>query len=108
MEGRVQVVLYAPSAGDLVYAGERLEGHSSFDAFSPDFTAFPRARHAEAHTAILQPGETLVVPASWWLTWRALAPSVLLQRNWVSRVNLARFEAALQVPGVRLHLLSPL
>ena len=100
MEGTAQAVLYAPSEGDLVYGGERLEGHSSFDPFTSDFAAFPRARHAEAHTAILQPGETLVVPAGWWITWRALAPSVLLQRNWVSRVNLARFQAALQVPGV--------
>ncbi len=96
LEGATQVVLYAPSAGDDVYGGERVDGQSSFDPFTPDFAAFPRARRGAAHTAVLRPGDTLVVPAGWWLTWRALAPGLLLQRNWVSRVNAARFDAALQ------------
>ena len=90
------MALFAPAAGANVYGGERQDGHSAFDPFAPDFASFPRARAAVAHATVLRPGDTLLGPAGWWLAWRALAPGVALQRNWVARNNAARFDAALQ------------
>ena len=99
------MALFSPNASGHIYGHERLDGHSVFDPFAPDWGAFPQARRAETHAAVLRPGDTLVVPCGWWLAWRALAPSLLLQRTWVSEAKAGAKEAVkvrLGPPGLSL------
>lgn len=91
------MVCYSPSDSACVYGGERVEGQSSFDPFAADFAAYPLARRAVPHAAVLLSGDTLMLPRGWWLAARPLQPTVALRREWVSPgPHAQRFQALLR------------
>ncbi|MET0463448.1 MAG: cupin-like domain-containing protein [Chitinophagaceae bacterium] len=64
-EGRKKVWLFAPDQSDLLY---RLpfNFHGIADLRHPDFETFPALRYVKGYECILEPGDTLFIPAGYW------------------------------------------
>lgn len=64
-EGRKKVWLFAPDQSDLLY---RLpyNFHGIVDLRHPDLERFPALRYVKGHECILEPGDTLFIPAGYW------------------------------------------
>lgn len=73
------MVLYAPGDTKNIYGHEQQERHSPVDPLALDLVAYPSARAATAHVAVLDEGETLLVPAGWWQSAVSLDRCVSLQ-----------------------------
>jgi hypothetical protein len=96
IRGRKQFVLYPPSQGSLIHAGEGLEGNHGasqtlLDPLAPDYDAFPRVRNATPYVAVCEPGDTILVPADWYHYAIALTPSITLMRNFMNDANADAF-----------------
>jgi histone arginine demethylase JMJD6 len=82
--GRKAAVLFSPNDSEFLY-------HGQVDPEKPDFVCFPLLQHATAYECILEPGETLFVPADWWHCVRALDKSITLSHNFFNGSNIAQF-----------------
>ena len=83
-EGTKKVVLFAP--GDY----ESPEG-PDFDPENPDYQAYPAMLGRLAHSAVLEPGEMLIIPPDWWHYTRSQAHSMTLSHNFFTDRNLAAY-----------------
>jgi len=96
LEGRRLVFLFAPREWERLYGmtGGRVEGRegytaaaSSVDIFAPSAKRHPRFAEAKAQSAVLEPGETLLIPSGWWWYSVALEPSATVQQNFFNGSN---------------------
>ena len=105
IQGRKQVVLYAPRDDDNLRLFHWEESRSDtggegirrvFDpADLPDPIAYPHTARATAYTTILEPGDTLLIPSGWWHFALCLDVSVTLMRNFANAANSTQFRAAI-------------
>lgn len=65
IRGRRRIRLFPPSASAALYR-HPFTVRSYVDLDAPDFTRFPALAHAEAYEVVLEPGQTLYMPAGWW------------------------------------------
>jgi len=95
VQGRRAFILFAPQERERLYpetawpercSEERCE-HSPVDVLHPNERLYPKFRESKAQVAVLQPGETLVIPQGWWHCSIVLEPCVTLARRFWNRVN---------------------
>ena len=65
IRGRRRIRLFAPEASAALYR-HPCTVRSYVDLDSPDFEDFPALAAAAGHEEVLEPGETLYMPAGWW------------------------------------------
>ena len=99
--GRKEMILYPPEQTPFMYA----KGWSMSevnDVENPDLIRFPLFQQAVPTRLVLEPGETLFIPAGWWHTARILSPSITTSVNTVEASNWADFsrDFAVMVPRV--------
>jgi len=97
IRGRKQFICYPPEDHDKLCDDhmEDADGRvSMFDPSAPDFERYPKAKEARVFNAVVEEGETVVLPSRWWHWTKSLTPSVTLMRNFVNEVN---FEEYVQI-----------
>lgn len=92
ISGSKKVILIPPEQSDQVYYPCRDFGlnlhFSPVDVERPDLMRHPRFARVTAWEAVVQPGEMLFIPATWWHYLRALEPSISLNYWWNSLATL--------------------
>lgn len=67
LHGSKSVILLEPEQRQWLYPEPYWNGpNSRVNPTAVDLERFPRARHAEGSTGMLEPGDVLVIPAGWW------------------------------------------
>jgi hypothetical protein len=80
--GDKEMILYPPEDGPLLYPSPKRANHSLVDdPYDQDLERFPLLRRATQYRVVLQPGDTIYIPAGWWHTARALSPSISVCQN---------------------------
>ncbi|WP_426191486.1 cupin-like domain-containing protein [Massilia sp. DWR3-1-1] len=79
LAGNKHFALFPPAMGRALY---RIGGttHCHFDPNLPDFERYPLARHVRGMQCVLQPGESLYIPAGWFHQVTIVSP-------WATNVN---------------------
>lgn len=65
LAGRKRVVLFHPKYSKLLYRYP-FGTHTSIDINDPDYDRFPGLKFVQGYETILEPGDTLFMPAGWW------------------------------------------
>lgn len=81
IRGRKRAILFSPEDSDFLY-GARV------DPEQPDFGRFPLFDRATAYECVIEPGETLLMPADWWHCVRGLEKSITVSHNFFNESNL--------------------
>ena len=96
-DGRRLVFLFPPSDSEKLY--EKVADHSGalpdnfvqsvspVDIFTPNSKRHQKFSQATGHAAVLEKGETLIIPADWWWYTAALSPSVAILHSFYNRTN---------------------
>ena len=58
IQGRKRAILFSPEDSDFLYGGQ-------VDPEQPDFERFPLFDRATAYECVIEPGDTLLIPANW-------------------------------------------
>jgi len=95
IQGKRAFILFSPQDRENLYpesawperCSEECYEHSPIDVFHPNERMYPKFRESKAQVAILEPGETLVLPQGWWHYSVALETCVTLHRRFWNRVN---------------------
>jgi hypothetical protein len=66
-------------------------GENSFDPEEPDYNRFPRMLDRIAYSAILKPGEMIIIPPDWWHYTRSHDHSITLSHNFFNNRNFSPF-----------------
>jgi Cupin-like domain len=82
IQGRKRAILFSPEDSDFLYGGE-------VDPEQPDFGRFPLFDRATAYECVIEPGETLLMPADWWHCVRGLEKSITVSHNFFNESNFA-------------------
>jgi hypothetical protein len=88
--GRKKWVLFPPSESAFLYAGGFYPHHSPIDPFNPDLTAFPLFAKAEGFSTVLEAGEFLLCPNSWWHSTYNLTATVSIAVRTLRAENVAK------------------
>jgi Cupin-like domain len=80
IRGRKRAILFSPEDSDFLYSGK-------VDPEQPDFGLFPLFERATAYECIIEPGETLLMPADWWHYVRGLEKSITVSHNFFNESN---------------------
>ena len=80
IRGRKRAVLFSPEDSDFLYGGK-------VDPEQPDLDRFPSFDFATAYECVIEPGDTLLVPANWWHHVRGLEKSITVSRNFFNESN---------------------
>ena len=81
IQGSKRAILFAPDEADLLYAGK-------VNPEEPDFERFPLFDRATAYECVIEPGETLLMPADWWHCVRSLDKSITVSHNFFNDTNI--------------------
>lgn len=86
-------IMYAPEQTPFLYPHDKGPRNKSriTDIAHVDLQQFPLFAQAQPVQCLLQPGETLFVPAGWWHTARIDSPSITVSANTVNSVNWPQF-----------------
>ena len=80
IRGRKRAILFSPRDSDFVYGGK-------VNPEEPDFDRFPLFGHATAYECVIEPGETLIMPANWWHHVTGLDKSITVSHNFFTDSN---------------------
>ncbi|MGN6156390.1 MAG: cupin-like domain-containing protein [Sphingomicrobium sp.] len=86
-ESAKTVILFEPNAYAL--------SDAIFDPEHPDFSRFPEMADATAYSAVLQPGEMIIIPPDWWHYTRSHDRSITLSHNFFNNRNFSQFMGAI-------------
>ena len=81
IQGRKRAILFSPEDSDFLYGGKA-------DPEQPDCDRFPKFNRATAYECIIEPGDTLLIPANWWHHVRGLEKSITVSHNFFNDSNL--------------------
>jgi histone arginine demethylase JMJD6 len=92
--GEKEFSVYPPEQTPLLYPRPGDESNKSQveDLEHPDLERFPLFARASPTRFVLQPGETLFVPAGWWHTTRLLTTTISVSVNAANRANWRDFK----------------
>jgi hypothetical protein len=74
IRGRKRAMLFSPEDSDFLYCGQ-------VDPEQPDLRRFPLFDCATAYECVIEPGDTLLIPANWLHHVRGLEKSITVSRN---------------------------
>ena len=80
IQGRKRAILFSPEDSDFLYGAK-------VDPEQPDFERFPLFDRATAYECVIEPGETLLMPADWWHHVRGLEKSITVSHNFFNESN---------------------
>lgn len=80
IQGRKRAILFSPEDSDFLYGAK-------VDPEQPDFGRFPLFDRATAYECVIEPGETLLMPADWWHCVRGLEKSITVSHNFFNESN---------------------
>lgn len=90
--GRKQFWLAAPDQGRYFYPDPRRPNLSCIDCFDPvDAERFPDYTQASVYSVVVEPGESIFIPAGWWHRTLIMEPSIAVSFNSVNRGNWQAF-----------------
>jgi Cupin-like domain len=84
IRGRKRAILFSPKDSDFLYGGR-------VDPEQPDFERFPLFDCATAYECIIEPGDTLLIPANWLHHVRGLEKSITLSHNFFNDSNFSQY-----------------
>jgi Cupin-like domain len=84
IRGRKRAILFSPEDSDFLYGGQ-------VDPEQPDFERFPLFDYATAYECIIEPGDTLLIPANWLHHVRGLEKSITVSRNFFNDCNFTQY-----------------
>jgi hypothetical protein len=97
--GRKQFWMVSPDQSAFLYPEEKRPNYSLVpNLHQPDLDRFPLFAKAQVVTCILEPGDTLFVPAGWWHTAECLTISISLSGNFVNDSNFRDFRRTMVLP----------
>lgn len=82
IQGQKRAILFSPEDSDFLYDGQ-------VDPEKPDFKRYPLFDRATAYDCVLEPGDTLLMPANWWHHVRGLEKSITVSHNFFDGSNLS-------------------
>jgi hypothetical protein len=82
IQGRKRVTLFSPADSEFLYGG-------LVDPEQPDFERFALFEKATAYECVIEPGEILFIPPSWWHHVRGLEKSITMSQNFFNETNFA-------------------
>jgi hypothetical protein len=80
IQGRKRAILFSPEDSDFLYGGR-------VDPEQPDFERFPLLDCSTAYECLIEPGDTLLIPANWWHHVRGLEKSITISHNFFNDSN---------------------
>jgi hypothetical protein len=83
IRGRKRAMLFSPEDSVFLYGGQ-------VDPEQPDFERFPLFDCATAYECIIEPGDTLLIPANWLHHVRGLEKSITVSRNFFNDSNFTK------------------
>jgi hypothetical protein len=83
IQGRKRAILFSPEDVDFLYGGQ-------VNPEQPDFDRFPLFDRATAYECVIEPGDTLLIPANWLHHVRGLEKSITLSRNFFNETNFTK------------------
>lgn len=94
IRGRKRCLLFSPEDSTNLYEGK-------VDPDHPDMAKFPLFRNATAFECLLEPGELLFIPFTWWHHVVAVEKSITVNYNFFNRVNFRAYwtELLQQLPA---------
>src|SRR5262245_1832452 len=84
IRGRKRAILFSPEDSNFLYGGQ-------VDPEKPDFERFPLFAHATAYECIIEPGDTLLIPADWLHHVRGLEKSITVSHNFFNDSNFTQY-----------------
>jgi hypothetical protein len=84
IRGRKRAILFSPEDSDFLYGGQ-------VDPEQPDFERFPLFDYATAYECIIEPGDTLLIPANWLHHVRGLEKSITITHNFFNDSNFTQY-----------------
>jgi hypothetical protein len=84
IRGRKRAILFSPEDSDFLYGGQ-------VDPEQPDFKRFPLFDCATAYECIIEPGDTLLIPANWLHHVRGLEKSITVSHNFFNDSNFTQY-----------------
>jgi Cupin-like domain len=83
IQGRKRAILFSPEDLDFLYGGQ-------VNPEQPDFERFPLFDRATAYECVIEPGDTLLIPANWLHHVRGLEKSITVSRNFFNDSNFTK------------------
>jgi hypothetical protein len=83
IRGRKRAILFSPEDSGFLYGGQ-------VDPEQPDFERFSLFDCATAYECVIEPGDTLLMPARWWHHVRGLEKSITVSHNFFNDSNLTQ------------------
>jgi hypothetical protein len=84
IRGRKRAILFSPKDSDFLYGGQ-------VDPEQPDVKRFPLFDLATAYECVIEPGDTLLMPAAWWHHVRGLEKSITVSQNFFNDSNFTKY-----------------
>jgi hypothetical protein len=83
IRGRKRAILFSPKDSDFMYGGQ-------VDPEQPNLERFPLFDRATAYECIIEPGDTLLIPANWLHQVRGLERSITVSHNFFNENNFSQ------------------
>lgn len=80
IQGRKRVLLFSPEDSQFLY-----QGH--VDPERPDLDRFPLFGRSTIYECVIEPGDTLLMPAGWWHHVRSLEKTITVSHNFFNEAN---------------------
>ena len=74
--GRKEFILFPQSEARNLYAFRDQIRWSGFNALAPDFERYPKAKKARGIRGVLEPGEAIFIPRTWWHQFRSMETAI--------------------------------
>ena len=101
IDGHKRAMLFAPSDSRYLYPYHDQVRWTSFNAFSPDFERFPKARKATPFLVELNPGEAIHIPRGWWHQFISLDVAISMNCFFQPSCGLSHFVKCISYGGPR-------
>lgn len=84
IQGKKRVILFSPEESSFLYNGR-------VDPERPDFNQFPLFERSTAYECVIEPGDTLLMPANWWHHVRSLEKAITVSHNFFNETNFNQY-----------------
>jgi hypothetical protein len=84
LQGKKRAILFSPEDSDFLYSGQ-------VDPEQPDLERFPLFDYATSYECVIEPGDTLLIPANWLHHVRGLEKSITVGHSFFDESNFTRY-----------------